>query len=649
MITERSVEMKRKYLLGERGSLPVVFPSFSNSGDVLTPDLQEQLGKIPGVTKYGSGVRATWDAALIVARRLNRELPLPQLEADMTPSDLDAALRAQAGWDRFEAIAARMRPYQVSGSLFLARRAYALLCDPMRAGKTLTTIGAAVLSGAEKTLIVCPAVARTVWAQEVAKWAESEALVLEGRSPDSARRYCLTCDGRGRLSTGARCAVCANKNGQSKGYKIFVAGDPDRDLATAIKEAAFIIVNYELLVPQQATTKTGQVLFREELPGWAPYLANHVRFDVAIADEAHMLRGFETNALRKGHTRRERFIAAVAGVPQVWGVTGTPVFGYIRDLWGPLDAISAGAVTGPSRLPFKFHAHYCDGHRGEFGWVSTGRSPEASTELPLRLDNVIKLQRPRSVILSHMPAKVRQVVRVTPDSVATEAMLRAGKASAGPKKLSKLLQQAGVHKRNAIVENVVQELSEGNKVLVFSLLRANADGLYKAIQKATKSREWSTRMSQANLEMYLATGDSSADVRAGYARAFREHTGAAVFIATIDAVQVALSLRGAASVHFAELHWNPAAMLQAEDRPYEPGVQGLNIVYYVLENSIDDHVIATVLPKFNALTSVTNDEQAQSTKASFDEQTTLAEIHERLTAHVKQQMEEEEWLKSILE
>jgi SNF2 family DNA or RNA helicase len=76
-------------------------------------------------------------------------------------------------------------------------------------------------------------------------------------------------------------------------------------------------------------------------------------------------------------------------------------------------------------------------------------------------------------------------------------------------------------------------------------------------------------------------------------------------------------LRGAQSVHFVDLHWNPAALFQAEDRPYEPGCTGLTILYYIVRQSVDEHVEHVVLPKIRDMDKVTNEEQAREALAAM--------------------------------
>ena len=52
-----------------------------------------------------------------------------------------------------------LRPYQEVGRDFLAARRHALLADEMRVGKTPQAILAAEKVGAQRTLVVCPAIA----------------------------------------------------------------------------------------------------------------------------------------------------------------------------------------------------------------------------------------------------------------------------------------------------------------------------------------------------------------------------------------------------------------------------------------------------------------------------------------------------------
>lgn len=62
------------------------------------------------------------------------------------------------------------RPYQIAGRDFLAARRCALLADEMRVGKTPQAILAAHKIGAERVVVICPAIARPQWDAEFRRW-----------------------------------------------------------------------------------------------------------------------------------------------------------------------------------------------------------------------------------------------------------------------------------------------------------------------------------------------------------------------------------------------------------------------------------------------------------------------------------------------
>jgi len=161
---------------------------------------------------------------------------------------------------------------------------------------------------------------------------------------------------------------------------------------------------------------------------------------------------------------------------------------------------------------------------------------------------------------------------------------------------------------------------------------AFAQELAATIKNARKAP---ARLRELNTTVWCVTGETNAKGRFDQAAAFCVWGGPGVFVATIDAVQVAISLKGAIAVHFADLHYDPSAMLQAEDRPNEEGVGGLAVVYWVLNGSIDEHTISVVLPKVETLEAVMSEPDAVSMKAALSRpDESLNEIVARLTAHI---------------
>jgi len=84
-------------------------------------------------------------------------------------------------------------PYQREGTLFAARAGRSLIADDMGLGKTIQAIAAceilAKMVGVERVLIVCPTSLKYQWKQEIEKFCERSAAVVEGTQAKRADLY----------------------------------------------------------------------------------------------------------------------------------------------------------------------------------------------------------------------------------------------------------------------------------------------------------------------------------------------------------------------------------------------------------------------------------------------------------------------------
>lgn len=599
-------------IFGPRGSRPYFFAC---AGQAL-----ERVRGIPGVKQVPGGVRAPADAAGVVAGYLGVEAPQLPIPATYTPP----------GLARYNALglSPALRQYQKEGAAFLAVRSYAMLCDDMRLGKSFEALTCTVLEDLKRVVVVCPAQARPVWRSEVFKWIKDASVyVLRGRAADELRIYCPACRG---IRKAERCKVCP----RGVGFTTINGRDECVKVLAELPEYSFVIVNYDLLIPQRASDARGVLSTREDLPGWAPTLGAG-QFELALFDESQLLRGLAPAKAKAGLSRRERSRDLARNIPRVWLLTGTPIYGFTRDLWGQLD-VASGGLYGHQQ--WDFLRRYCDFHETEYGWEANGSGPWAE-ELRARLTQVL-LKRTREQVNAQLPPKVRQVVRVEPDeTVSLPKSLPSGAA------LTKALAATCKAKLPAVTDGVVAELAERGKVVLFCLLRQNAERVHAALKKELSSKEHGVKMREANAEIWMAHGEQTPEVRSAYAEKFKEHDGAAVFISTIDAVQVAISLRGARSVHFVDLHHSPAALMQAEDRPYEPGTQGLTVVYYLVVGSVDELVADIVLPKMRTIDENFKSQQTTGALQALQndvEDLSLDDMVAKLTAHLDEPSEEGE-------
>lgn len=598
--------------LGARGDRPVF----------LGMDVASQIEalKVPGVKQAPGGVFCSFDQIAAVHHRLGHAAPvLPHIPSMDLP-----------GLAEYDAlgIAHKLRPYQPPMAAFLATRTMAICTDPLRSGKTVSTIAAAIARGLGKVLILCPALAKLVWASEIAKFTGQRTLILYGRSALRARWFCLTCKGSG-FTGGGKCPDCRIGSVPVRGTADETDDDVDlvdpdeskwraQKLAVidALHEARWVVCNYDLLVSHTEKQLDGKRVVRADLPGWMQTLSL-VKFEGAIADEAHLLRGIAKRE-RKGLTKRDRADMTCAQIPVVWALTGTPFFGKTADGYGLFDFVTKGLFGRPH---FDFDVAYCGGgfqtvqsKRGDGPtqvryWSRKGLNRTNLPELQSRL-SVLMWGRPRSEIQPYMPPKTRQLVRVEVDG---QAPIKVG----GAKGIAAGLRKTCSLKQPKVIEAVLDELAEGNKTIVYTFLRVNAESAAKALEARAKSREWAGRMKQSNLRIWLVHGDLSPEQRFKQAEAFREWQGAAVWIATMDSVPGMISLKGATTVHFLDLHHDPTTMLQAEERSYEEGTTGLAVQFYIAAGTIDEHAVAILLPKLEQLEAIMRDKNAGDLRVSL--------------------------------
>lgn len=92
----------------------------------------------------------------------------------------------------------QLRPYQVDGALWLAETTRGMLADAPGLGKTPQTIAAADAVGAQRPVVICPAVATGNWRAEWQRWAKRAAVpavysydrVVRDKDVQSAVRAC---------------------------------------------------------------------------------------------------------------------------------------------------------------------------------------------------------------------------------------------------------------------------------------------------------------------------------------------------------------------------------------------------------------------------------------------------------------------------
>jgi SWI/SNF-related matrix-associated actin-dependent regulator of chromatin subfamily A-like protein 1 len=433
-------------------------------------------------------------------------------------------------------------PYQRAGIAYAVPRKDTLIGDQMGLGKTIQ--GAGLINATpsiRKVLVVCPASLKINWQRELRRWL-------------------------------ARPLTIGVANG----------GWPMTDV---------VIVNYDVLRK-----------FDAEIKG--------IEWDLAIFDECHYVKNGKAQRTQaifgKWDADAKAWTVAPIRAARRLFLTGTPILNRPKELWTIVHALDRKGLGDNWR---NFHVRYCAGHQTRHGWDIDGASNLA--ELNSKLRAAFMIRRLKSEVLTELPPKRRQVIVLEPSkkaralierqnaladrvSKAKEA-LQASKASEDPRafeaavaaledasgaafeEMSALRHEIALAKLPQVIEHVRDALdgSEG-KIIVFAHHRDVVEALAKEFSDVGAVK--------------LMGGDAPADKQSGIDR-FQTDPSCRVFVGSIKAAGVGITLTAATHVVFAEQDWTPGWNQQAEDRAHRIGQrESVLIQYVVLDGSLDAHI-----------------------------------------------------------
>eukprot|EP00957_Ditylum_brightwellii_P178489 13596687-Ditylum_brightwellii.AAC.1 len=276
-------------------------------------------------------------------------------------------------------------------------------------------------------------------------------------------------------------------------------------------------------------------------------------------------------------------------------LSGTPALARPVELWSQLNCLDAdlfGSYTAYTK-------QFCNARRGRFGWDVTGLSN--ADELHEKLKTIM-VRRLKSDVLSELPPKQRSIVPVKIDTEhgkscrelmedmqsarqSVDELVGADAYGANfeaRRLLMQAYQSSGIGKAKSVSEFVLDWLagSTTQKVLVFAHHKEVMDTLEAAISKKLKG------VGHIRIDGAVPPAE-----RAMRVRKFQTNGRIRVALLSVTAAGVGLTLTAATSVIFAELHWTPGVLAQAEDRCHRIGQHNaVNIMYCVCkdqEMSID--------------------------------------------------------------
>jgi SWI/SNF-related matrix-associated actin-dependent regulator 1 of chromatin subfamily A len=431
------------------------------------------------------------------------------------------------GWRAFK--------HQEEGITFLLKNKGCILADDMGLGKTYQSIVAALETGAERVLIICPSSLKINWKREVENFTDEVTIV----------------------------------NG------------------SYWQESRFTIINYDILKNFHTTTdeikkaeKNKTPLddwqIRREIVDYDP--------DIIILDEAHFIKNPKSI---RGKILKD--IGKHFPIERVWLLTGTPIANRPMDYFNLLSLIKSPVTNNWAH----YAKRYCEGRRFKKGkrfiWVTDGAS---------NLDELAKktkshlLRRKKENVLD-LPEKLVTPVwlelqnkdgydRVWDDYL--EKRRREGKKGNPFKELVEMTLLRTFIAMETVphsIDKAEEAIENGKKVIIFCNFSDEIDAFLKYFgHKAVCVRGgMNDKQKQASVDR------------------FQEDPNCMVFVGQIRAAGVGLTLTAAEVVIKNSLDWVPGNHEQAEDRAYRIGQNNTVNIYYMLIAETIDELIWDILNK----------------------------------------------------
>lgn len=432
-----------------------------------------------------------------------------------------------------------------------------LIADEMGLGKTLQALGISLLkkkNGAKQCLIICPASVKYNWLNEVYKFTNEKAIVIDGGVVDRIEKWFDT----------------------STYYKI---------------------VNYEIFTRDLYCGGSTD----NRIPDCDIILNS--QFDVCIVDEIHYIKTHKsqrTKALKKFKCETKI------------GLTGTPIDGKLEELHSIFDFLKPGLFTSKTRF-MKRHAIY-----NYFGAVEGYKHVEevkekitpyyirrlkknVLTDLPDKIFQDIYVEFDNKAMKEYRKLASRKH-EITEEKEAIVALIRCRQYCNFPATIGIDKPSAKFNKLVETLDTVVKE--NKHKAIIFSQYKETTDLLVSELE------------SKYNL-LYLH-GGIGALKRVDMCKDFNDETKGYEIIIMTDAGSTGINLQSASYVIMYDDNYSPAIMQQRWDRAHRIGQKNtVNVIRFICKDTIEERVRSVLDKKLEVNSQVLDEDYSEFSVGSF--------------------------------
>ena len=474
-------------------------------------------------------------------------IPKTQVNTDLFEEDIDVEVDFQKYAD-LDKLGRKAFKHQEEGIKFLLSKKKCILADDMGLGKTFQSIVAALETGVEKVLVVCPANAKINWKREICNFIDEDEVSI--------------------LKTGY--------------------WNPKR----------FTIINYDILKN-----------FHTLIDGRKKYEENEIRrelvdfgFDLVILDEAHMV--------KNSSSQRTKIINQISeNVERRWLLTGTPIANRPMDYFNLLFLCDSPLTANWQFFAFRYCAAKKFNKRLKTGkmkqiWLTDGASN--LEELQNRTKKYI-LRRVKEDHLDLPPKIVAPYYLELDDMKAYESVFddylewakSEGKSLGSGRHMVELIvlrKFISLKKVEHSVELAEQAMEQGKKVIIFTNFTDSFNALMSKFGKLAVGH---------NGKMNGTQKQNSIDQ-------FQNNDNVKVFVGNLISAGTAITLTKAEVVIMNDLDFVPANHAQAEDRAYRIGqASTVNVYYPIFENTVDTMMYEMLESKKQIISTIMGEEHEE--------------------------------------
>lgn len=437
--------------------------------------------------------------------------------------------------------------FQKAGIAYAIKRRNTLFADEMGLGKTIQAIGSInALSNIERVLVICPASLKLNWEKEMDKWLVNN-----------------------RLTIG-------------------VANSDDK----FFPQTNVVIINYDIVKK-----------FVEEI--------HKASWDVLIIDEVHYLKNYSAKRTQLIFGSKSQ---KAIGADRKFYISGTPILNRPVELYPIVNSL----MPKQWGTFVEFAEHFCSPKRTRYAIDYSGAAN--LDELQTKLRENIMVRRLKKDVLKELPPKTRQIIEL-PESGCKEIIARERELLSKHQTILSSLNEALVEskvltseeeyaeaarklsKREALIElseiakirhatalakvpfvleHIESTLEQVDKLVVFAHHHDVINAIYEEFKNVS----------------LVITGETPQEKRQAIVESFQKDKKYKLFIGSIQASGVGITLTAASRVIFVELDWVPANITQAEDRCHRIGQHDNVLVQHmVLENSLDARMVRLIVEK----------------------------------------------------